>query len=299
METAPIVLFVYKRPLHTKQTLAYLSKNITANESRLFIFSDGPAMEKDIESVHKVRQELIDIKGFKSVEVFIEDSNQGLAKSVINGVSKIINEYKKVIVLEDDLLTSSNFLNYMNSALNHFEQFENVYSISAFNHPLIQSNFPREYEYDVYFSYRLFSYGWATWEEKWKKNVWDTGKYAEIIANKKLMKDFNRGGDDLSLMLKAQVKGKIDSWSVLWAYTMLSNSGFAVNSKYSMIKNIGFDGSGTHSANIDFGDFEFGKNDDKFHFPDKLIIYDRIINLVKKTYAIPVLRKLKNKLIDN
>lgn len=299
MEVAPIVLFVYKRPFHTKQTIDYLSKNLIAKDSQLFIFSDGPAIKEDIELVNKVRNELINLKGFKNVEVFKEDNNQGLAKSVIKGVTKIIKQYKKVIVLEDDLLTSPNFLTYMNNALKHFERFKNVYSISGFNHPLIQSKFPKKYEYDVYFSYRLFSYGWATWEDRWAKAKWDTNKYIDIITKKKLTKKLSRGGDDLTPMLKAQIRGKIDSWSILWAYTMLSNSGFAVNSKYSLIKNIGFDGSGTHSANIDFGEFEFCKNDNISNFPDKIILDNQVINLVKKTYAISILKKLKTKLLKN
>ena len=117
---APIALFVYNRPDHTQQTIVSLQKNTLAKNSNLYIFSDGPKTEKDIPKVNEVRQFLKNINGFKSVTVIERKSNWGLAKSIIEGVSEIINLYERVIVLEDDIVTSNTFLSFMNGALNFY-----------------------------------------------------------------------------------------------------------------------------------------------------------------------------------
>src|SRR4051812_3548315 len=97
---APIVLFVYNRPDHTIKTIKNLQKNLLAKESNLYIFSDAPKSDFQIESVAKVREIIKDIDGFKNVNLILGETNKGLAKSVIYGVTDIINKYGKVIVLE-------------------------------------------------------------------------------------------------------------------------------------------------------------------------------------------------------
>mgnify|MGYP006309741777 CR=1 FL=1 len=121
LKLAPIVLFVYNRPEHTKRTIKALKNNKLAQESELFIFSDGEKSSNDYQNVKKVRKIINNIIGFKNIKVFESEINKGLADSVIDGVTKIINDYEKVIVLEDDLITSKNFLSYMNRALNFYE----------------------------------------------------------------------------------------------------------------------------------------------------------------------------------
>jgi GT2 family glycosyltransferase len=111
---SPIILFAYNRPEHTKKTVEALQKNKLAKDSLLYIFSDGPKREDDVPKIKKVRDYIKTIKGFKKVEIFESNKNKGLANSVISGVTKIINKYGEVIVLEDDLITSPNFLVYMN-----------------------------------------------------------------------------------------------------------------------------------------------------------------------------------------
>ena len=130
---APICLFTYSRLEETKRTIEALKKNFLAPKSELFIFSDGPKNHETKDKVKAVRDFIKTIDGFKKITIFESKTNEGLAKSIINGVTKVVNEYGKVIVLEDDLLTTPNFLDFMNQALLFFELNLSIYSINGYS----------------------------------------------------------------------------------------------------------------------------------------------------------------------
>ena len=243
-ELAPIVLFVYNRLSHTKKTIDALIKNKLVEKSELFIYSDGP---KDVESIKKqvyeVRNFLKEIKGFKRVTIIESENNNGLANSVITGVSEVLKKYGKVIVLEDDLVTSENFLEYMNKSLEIFENRKDIWSISAYTPPI---KIPKNYKESIYLSYRANSWGYATWADRWNKVDWEVKDYDEFINNKKSMKEFNNGGNDLSQLLIKQKENKINSWAIRWCYQQYKEKSYSIYPVNSKIKNIGFDGSGVH-----------------------------------------------------
>ena len=139
---SPVVLFVYNRPEHTKKTIEALQQNHLASESNLYIFSDGCKNENDKIRVEKVREFIQSVKGFKSVSITQREKNLGLANSVITGVSDVINKFGKVIVLEDDLVISPYFLQYMNKALDFYEKEEQVISIHGYIYP-VKKELPR------------------------------------------------------------------------------------------------------------------------------------------------------------
>ncbi|HEE9033205.1 MULTISPECIES: glycosyltransferase [Bacillus cereus group] len=245
---APVIIFVYNRPEHTIKTIEALSENELARESDVFIFSDAAKNEASFEKVKAVRDYIDTIeekKYFKSLTIKKAQENKGLAKSVMNGVSEIINKYGKVIVLEDDLITTPDFLAYMNEGLNYYDALEKVWSISGYNIPI---RFPKSYKSDIYYSYRGCSWGWATWKNRWDQVDWDVKDYIEFKKNRRLRNQFNRGGRDMSNMLDAQMEGKIDSWAIRWCYTQSKKNMFTVYPVKSRVRNIGLDGSGTHSG---------------------------------------------------
>ena len=132
---APIVLFVYNRPWHTQQTVEALQKNKLASESELFIYSDDAKNDDARVSVDEVRKYIDNITGFKKITVIKRDKNWGLASSIIDGVTKIVNKYGRIIVLEDDLVTSPYFLKFMNDSLEVYEKRNDVFSVTGFNYP--------------------------------------------------------------------------------------------------------------------------------------------------------------------
>ncbi|MCU7500505.1 MAG: glycosyltransferase [Ignavibacteria bacterium] len=247
---APIALFVYNRPVHTSETLKALKENVYAAESELFVFSDGPRSSKDIPQVNEVREIVKKISGFKNITIIEQKENLGLANSIISGVTKLCNKYGKVIVLEDDLISSPYFLKYMNEGLNYYEGYKNVFTVCGFNHNPGIMKINKDYAFDVFFSYRNSSYGWGTWRDRWERADWELPDYNEFMLDKKKQKLFNKSGDDLTNLLVKQVKGRIDSWSIRWTYSHFKNNALAVYPRFSYIDNIGFDGSGVHCKPI-------------------------------------------------
>ena len=166
---APIILFVYKRPVHTKQTIEYLKRNSLAIHSDLFIFSEFPKKAEFEDQVEQVRQYIKTIDGFKSITIVERPVFMGLAKSVITGISSVFEKYDKVIVLEDDILTAPFFLEYMNEGLDKYENDNRIFSVTGFIYPPNLMKIYKEYDKDVCLLPRASSWGWGTWKNRWEK----------------------------------------------------------------------------------------------------------------------------------
>lgn len=246
---APVVLFVYNRPEHTKKVLESLSENLMAKETDLYVFSDAAKSEKGQEKVDEVRALIRKTdwrKNFQKVTVVEAAENKGLANSIIGGVSGVLNDYGKVIVLEDDLILSPYFLQYMNGALDFYKDDPKIWSVSGYSFPMKSL---RRYPHDVFYSYRGCSWGWATWEDRWEKTDWEVADYDRFLQDKGWQKQFNRGGADLTGMLGLQMEGKINSWAVRWVFAQSNLDMYTVYPKHSYLLNDGCDGSGTHVGN--------------------------------------------------
>ena len=244
-QLAPIALFVYNRPEHTRRTVESLRANELAPHSELFVFADGARNDSAASAVEDVRKFIRMIEGFKSITIIERERNFGLATSVIVGVSQLCEEFGRVIAVEDDLLTASDFLTFMNRALERYESERKVISVSGFNFAL---SVPEQYSYDAFCSYRSSSWGWGTWQDRWKTVDWNVTDYASFQADKGRQQLFNRGGEDLSRMLDLQMAGKIDSWAIRWAYNHFRKGGVALLSTAPIVQNIGLDRSGVHSS---------------------------------------------------
>ncbi|MFA5125911.1 MAG: glycosyltransferase family 2 protein [archaeon] len=242
---APIVLFVYSRLDHTKITVEALKQNFLAKESQLFVFSDGPKTPEKAGEVNKVRNYLRSIKGFKSVKIFENKKNKGLAKSIIGGVTKIVNQYGRVIVVEDDLLTSKYFLTFMNDALDFYENEKQVISISGYVYPA--KDLPK-----TFFIRGADCWGWATWKRGWKMFETNGSKLLKQLQEKGLTKEFNFDDSyDYIQMLRDQIEGKNSSWAIRWYASAFLAGKLTLYPGKSFVRNIGVDGSGTHGGLVD------------------------------------------------
>jgi GR25 family glycosyltransferase involved in LPS biosynthesis len=247
MSIAPIVLFVFNRPNHTKQTVESLTNNLLAKDSDLIIYSDGPRNIEDEHNVEEVREYIRRIDGFKTLNIIESERNKGLAKSIIFGVSEVIKKYGKCIVLEDDMVFSNNFLSYMNDALSVYENKCDIYSVTGYSPNLLNKC---SYENDVFLSKRPSSWGWGTWKNRWEEVDWDLKEYNEFKKSKSRRIGFAKLGDDVNQSLHFQMKGYIDSWAIIWAFHHYINNAYCLYPVLSKLKNIGTDGSGTHFKSV-------------------------------------------------
>ncbi|MBY0245372.1 MAG: sugar transferase [Sphingobacteriaceae bacterium] len=240
---APIALFVYNRPKHTERTLNFLKQNDLAAQSTLYIFSDGAKNKAEEQNVTEVRALLKNVLGFKSVEVVESANNMGLANSVIAGVSKLCKQYGKVIVFEDDLISSPHTLSYFNTALQRYENENKVMHIGAYMYPLENQN-PSE----SFFYRAATSWGWATWDSAWKHfepNI-------DVLLKQFDKEKINAFSIEQTMNFWKQMKdfkaGRNNSWAIRWYASIFLQGGLTLNPAQSLINNIGHDGTGVHSG---------------------------------------------------
>jgi hypothetical protein len=239
---APIALFVYNRPDHMRRTLSYLQKNELAGESRLFIFSDGAKTVNDEAKITEIRQQAKLVTGFKSVKVVERKVNVGLANSIISGVTQLINEYGKVIVFEDDLLSSPYTLEYFNEALDHYANQPEVMHIGAYMYDLKTTDLPQTFFYRA-----ATSWGWATWARAWKNFEPDIDKLMQQFDQRKIHEFSIEGTMNFWKQMQQFKAGKNNSWAIRWYASIFLKNGLTLNPEKSLIQNIGHDGSGRHS----------------------------------------------------
>jgi len=253
MPLAPIALFVYRRLEHTRKTVEALQNNKLAQESDLIVFSDAPKNEAARTDVEAVRQYLKTINGFKSLRLVNREKNLGLSRSIISGVTEVLEQYGKIIVLEDDLITSPYFLIYLNDGLDLYENEEKVISLHAYTYP-VKTKMP-----ETFFLKGADCWGWATWRRGWQLFEADGRKLLEELQAKKLNRAFDLDNSyPYTLMLKSQIKGFNDSWAIRWHASAFLKNRLTLYPGTSLVRNAGFDGMGTNTHNR-WGDIFQGK----------------------------------------
>ena len=245
---APIVLFVYNRPDHVRETWTALQACPEAGESHLYVFSDGPKNENATSAVLSVRAtvaELTEALPFGQVTVVESPVNKGLAASVISGVTEVMKAHGRAIVLEDDCRVSPYFLTYMNRCLDAYATDASVGAVAGYVPTL---SLPADYTADVFATYRSCSCAWATWADRWDGVDWELKGFGDFCSDPANIKRLNLNGDDRFLRLYRQTLGNGTSWSVRFGMHLVKNNWLTVYSRYSYIENIGCDASGVHST---------------------------------------------------
>lgn len=284
MNNIPVLLIVFNRPNHTLKTLDALLKQFP---SELYIFQDGCRINnsEDIVNCTQVR-EVIDHSLNKvdyniKVHKHYSNTNRGCRDAIIYAISSVLKEHESVIVVEDDIVTSPAFLSYMNKTLAYYKDNKSVHSVSAYSHAPMRFQVPKDYEYDVFASPRLFNWGWGTWRDRWDQVDWSMSYYDEFMRHPEQIDAFNRGGDDMTLMLIDEKRGRSSAWDIQFAFDQFKRHMVSIVPKVSYTQNIGFDGSGTHcgghSQEMDI-DLNLNQNSNP-HFIDTLYYDKRILNL--------------------
>jgi GR25 family glycosyltransferase involved in LPS biosynthesis len=210
--------------------------------SPIFVFADGPKTESDLSAVRDTRRITRQLLGDRAV--YVESCvNKGLAASIIEGVSKLCDEFGHVIVIEDDLVLAPSFLAFMNDALKFYASTDRVMQVSGYMFDVPAFRATKE----VILLPFVTSWGWATWKRAWKRFDINATGWRGMIGNKADRRKFDLDGNyPYSRMLEKQMNGEIDSWAIRWYFTVYRRSGQVVYPSTSLVSNEGFDGSGTH-----------------------------------------------------
>lgn len=242
MSFAPVALFVYNRPWHTRQAVEALRANPLAAETPLYVFSDAHREAAAKQAVEEVRAYIRTITGFHSITIIERNENYGLARAIITGVGQLCEQYGRVIVLEDDLATSRYFLEYMNAALDKYEQEQRVMQIAGYMFPA-QMNINEDAVLLPFTS----SWGWGTWQRAWRYFDAEAQGFEQLKANSELRRAFDLGGRyGYFRMLESQRRGETDSWAIRWYLSVFLRQGLTLYPRKSLVRNLGFDGSGVN-----------------------------------------------------
>lgn len=300
LNLAPIALFVYNRAACTLKTLEHLKRNVFAEESSLFIYSDGPAInatEDDFRKIQEVREVIRREKWCGEVNITESPVNMGLADSIIHGVTEIVNRFGKVIVLEDDLLTSVHFLEYMNSGLNFYEFQPVVFQIVGYLTPI-----KTDFQNDSFFLPIVSSLGWGTWARAWEYFEKNPDDYRKLITDNKLRKLFDLDNSyPFSDMLIRQMETNVDSWGIRWWWSVFKQKGISLFPDRSLISHIGFDQDATHTKTAipDFNKYWLPEYR-IINFPENIEInktfFRRHCNLIHSQQKSSFMARVKNKI---
>lgn len=287
MTYSPIVVFGFNRPDAIRNTIASLLKNEEAKESDLFVFVDGPREGKvgEKEKVEEVRELVKNIAAFKSLHYSFSEKNKGLASSIIEGVSQVINLYGRVIVLEDDLVLMPNFLNFMNQGLDFYENNQQVMSVCGHS---CKVKTPKGYPYDAYFFTRSSSWGWGTWKDRWNQVDWELNDWDAVEANRKSF--VKSQGSDVYKMLHDCKLGKNHSWAIRFCYAQFVQKRLSVIPNKSLVNNEGFAGDGTNCKKYSRFKFELNETKEKlsFRFPTEVSLIPSLYKQAIWYHSIPL-----------
>jgi hypothetical protein len=243
MNLAPIIVFAYDRSNHLRRTLDALAKNDLASQSELYIYCDGARETASTEQVERIRENrkvAHGADGFKSVTIIEREKNVGLKANIVGAVTEIVNKYGRVITLEDDIVTSTGFLRYMNEALELYKDDEQVMHISGYMWPH-RGKLAETFFYEVPYP----GGGWATWQRAWKHYTDDVKPLYDYWCNK--WDEFNKFGDNyLQKQLEANYHGTMKTWFIKWHAVMLKMNALTLYPGQSLTNNIGFDDQATN-----------------------------------------------------
>lgn len=301
---APIVLFAYNRPEHTLKCLESLAENNLAAQSVLHIFCDGPkanASPADLQKIKEVHEVVNRSKWCGEVFIHTQEKNIGLRNSIISGVTSIISKHGKVIVIEDDLVLSRYFLEYMNNGLKRYEQNLNVGQISGFAFKLDVTSVKE----DAYFIPLATTWGWATWGRVWDEVDFDGRAYQSILPDKKTIRRFNLDNSyDYYSMLMKQLKNDqgISSWGIMFWLNAFKHQYMVLYPKHALCTNNGFDGSGRHNSDKEIKDFDdFSPENRVTFYPENVASNEAIFSLLKHklakqeySFTIRILKMIRN-----
>ena len=278
MSAAPIALFVYNRPWHTRQTIEALKKNNLAGSSDLFIFSDGPQTADAEKDVQAVREYVGTVRGFRSIEVFERERNFGLAESIVDGVSRLCNEFGKAIVLEDDIVTSPYFLEFMNQALKRYSSEKKIWHISGWNYPVDATGLQESFFLRV-----MNCWGWATWADRWSFYKKDPERLVKNWTKKDIYRFNLEGAHDFWAQVAANHSGLAKTWAIFWYATIFEQQGLCLNPASTYVVNIGHDGSGTNCQKTDVHSSSLATRCVS-SYPETFVENEQAVELIKHFY---------------
>ncbi len=244
MRVAPIAIFAFNRPDNLTALLESLELCPEFPNSDVYFFIDGARDSADAVGLQAVRK-VIYARRRPGVYIIESDTNKGLKRSLVSGISQVLKSHDSVIVLEDDLVLAPGALKYFNDALQKYSEIDRVWSISGYNYDIRRSS-PRT---DAVFLPFCLPWGWATWRRAWLKHSDSDGSTFSQTNSDSFRLRFDAGVRDFSAILNLDRSGEVNSWFINWYLEMFLQGGVALFPPTSLVTNQGMRG-GTHANRL-------------------------------------------------
>jgi hypothetical protein len=292
LNQVPIIIFAYNRPGHLSSLIEGLKRCNNYQKFKYFVFVDGPKTQYDQDQILSIRNVIENSWLNKTAEVHFEPQNQGLAKSVISGVNKVLENHDRLIVLEDDLSLHFQTLDFLDLCLEHYYSNNEIGSISAYLFPLFKT-VPEENK--TFLLPRISSWGWATWKNRWEKAAWDNEYFIHQLQDESIINKLNYAGEDIFTGLIKNELGLIDSWAMKWAFHHVINNLHSVYPSISMVQHVGNDGSGTHVRRTASFDIRLPENSLNMVITEDPKINREALKALQNFFKLNPIQKLKRK----
>jgi len=297
MEKTIIAVFCYKRAAKLKRCIEALLKNPECASMDVIFFCDGFKNEMDKEGVLATREYINNLSGFRNVYKHFRETNLSTGPNFQQGLTYLSENYDQFIVVEDDLVVSSNYIRYMLDSLAYYREEKTIFSISGYCFPLKKSN----YEFDTVIHTRFCCYGWASWSNRVKHVIWDKSLLFHLLHTSPDFKErLNSEGQDLSRTLMKQIGGKVSTWDIQMQVQVSENEMKVVYPVISKTTNIGFDNESTNTFGIDYLKTPLDPgNNRNFIFCNAEMVEPALQRQLRKPYSLKALatRKIINTII--
>lgn len=245
LEYAPVFISVYNRFEHFTKCLTSLSKCKGAENTIVYISSDGAYRQEDVSNVERIREFILNFKGFKEIRPIFADENTN--REIIHQTyNKILKTHDRLIRSEDDNIFSEDFLEFINRGLEAYKDRKDILAICGYNYPI---GLPKLYDEDLYLWKGFSAWGYGTWNEKispiyLKDKEKRLKEVREFLKKPSEVLKFSNIADHYLpalITMNCQNKARGDGYICMYQYLNDMYSVFPVETK---VKNIGYDGSG-------------------------------------------------------
>ena len=248
----PILLIVFNRPEKTRRLFEIIKK---IKPKKLFVSADGPReKQSDVVNCKNVRKIFDDIELECDVVKKFNIKNEGLKKNVKDSIDWFFSNVEKGIILEDDCLPSEDFFLFCGELLKMYETDERIMQINGTN---LGIDFSTKISKSYFLSKLCHVWGWASWKRAWNKFDTELKDFEKLKNNKFLLK-YYEDKKIYNWMMKYYdklISREDNIWSTIWSYAIAKNNGFCITPTKNLVRNIGFDGSGTSGKSNIFNEF--------------------------------------------
>ncbi|MBQ9494596.1 MAG: hypothetical protein IJR50_03025 [Treponema sp.] len=250
----PVVIPTMSRYEHFKNCVESLSKNTHADKTELVIGLDYPASEKYEEGWKKIKDYIPTIKGFRKVTVFEHKENLGSVANWKFLQSYVSEHYDAWINTEDDNVFSPCFLDYMNKCLEKYKDDCSILAVSGYM-DAVDFILANRQDANIVRMQDYMAYGLG----KWRRTNQELDLYMPphymryVCSHRKVLKKMKNNLRDLYQLIfwtKNNPALDIRCDFTIACYCII-NGKYLINPTLSLVRNMGYDGSGEHCGALE------------------------------------------------